>query len=58
MQSRAPTASTDTFTNSLAANPSGNAIGPFDAGSRVSLRTRVRNANGTTTGSVRTLTIA
>ena len=45
------------FTHSLAADPSGNALGPFAVGQQVQLRTRTRNANGTTTGSVRTLTI-
>jgi hypothetical protein len=43
---------------SYVADPSGNAIGPFAAGATVHLRTRVTNSNGTTTGSVRTLTIA
>jgi hypothetical protein len=45
------------FTNTTAADPSGNALGPFAAGTTVKLRTRVTNSNGTTTGSVRTLTI-
>jgi hypothetical protein len=45
------------FAHSVAVDPSGNAIGPFAAGQIVQLRTRVRNANGSTTGSVRTLTI-
>ncbi len=36
---------------------SGNAPGLFVAGQVVKLRTRTKNANGTTTGSVRTLTI-
>ena len=45
------------FTHSVAADPSGNALGPFTAGQVVKLRTRTRNANGTTTGSIRTLTI-
>jgi hypothetical protein len=45
------------FTHTAAADPSGNAIGPFTAGQVVKLRTRTRNTNGTTTGSVRTLTI-
>ena len=45
------------FTNSTPVDPSGNAIGPFTAGQEVKLRSRTRNANGTTTGSVRTLTI-
>ena len=47
---------TDTeFSNSIPADPSGNAIGPFTIGATVKLRTRVTNANGTTTGSIRTL---
>jgi hypothetical protein len=45
------------FTHSIPADPSGNALGPFAAGQTVKLRTRVSNANGTTTGSVRTLVI-
>ena len=45
------------FTHSAPADPSGNALGPFAVGQTVKLRTRVSNANGTTTGSVRTLTI-
>ncbi|MEO7933440.1 MAG: hypothetical protein ABIT76_09815 [Chthoniobacterales bacterium] len=45
------------FAHSVAADPSGNALGPFVAGQTVKLRTRVSNANGTTTGSVRTLTL-
>jgi hypothetical protein len=45
------------FTHTVAADPSGNALGPYTAGQVVKLRTRTRNANGTTTGSVRTLTI-
>jgi len=45
------------FTNSTAADPSGNALGPFTIGQVVKLRTRVTNTNGTTTGSVRTLTL-
>jgi len=36
---------------------SGNALGPFTIGQVVKLRTRVTNTNGTTTGSVRTLTL-
>ena len=43
------------FPNSTPADPSGNAIGPFAIGQTVMLRTRVTNANGTTTGSIRTL---
>ena len=46
------------FTHQVAADPSGNTLGPFVAGSTVKLRTRVTNANGTTTGSIRTLVIA
>lgn len=46
------------FTHSAPADPSGNALGPFPVGSTVKLRTRVSNANGTTTGSIRTLVIA
>jgi len=45
------------FTHSTAADPSGNAIGPFTVGQTVKLRTRVSNSNGTTTGSVRTLVV-
>jgi hypothetical protein len=39
------------------ADPSGNALGPFAAGQTVLVRTRVKNANGTTTGSAHTLTL-
>jgi hypothetical protein len=46
-----------TFAQSVSADPSGNAIGPFATGQTAQLRTRVRNANGNTTGSVRTLKI-
>jgi hypothetical protein len=45
------------FVHSVAADPSGNALGPFAIGKTVKLRTRVSNANGTTTGSVRTMTL-
>lgn len=45
------------FTHSNPADPSGNTLGPFAVGQTVKLRTRVTNANGTTTGSVRTLLI-
>ena len=45
------------FTHNAPADPSGNALGPFTVGSTVQLRTRVTNSNGTTTGSVRTLTL-
>jgi len=37
--------------HTTAADPSGNALGPFTAGQTVKLRTRVSNGNGTTTGS-------
>ena len=45
------------FTHTAPADPSGNALGPFTIGQVVKLRTRVTNSNGTTTGSIRTLTI-
>lgn len=45
------------FSKSQPVDPSGNALGPFTAGQTVALRTRVTTATGTTTGSVRTLTI-
>lgn len=45
------------FSESIAVDPSGNAIGPFSHSANVQLRTRVTNGNGTTTGSVRTLVI-
>ena len=45
------------FTHTEAAQASSNALGPFPAGQVVKLRTRVTNGNGTTTGSVRKLTI-
>ena len=45
------------FSKSQPVDPSGNALGPFTAGQVVALRTRVTTATGTTTGSVRTLTI-
>jgi len=45
------------FTHSVAVDPSGNTLGAFAVGQVVSVRTRVTNGNGTTTGSVRTLTI-
>ena len=47
----------DGFPNVLPVDPSGNALGPFASGARVQLRTRVRNSNGATTGSIRTLEI-
>ena len=45
------------FTHSVPVDPSGSALGPFSPGQMVNLRTRVTNANGTTTGSVRTLKV-
>ncbi len=45
------------FANRAAVDPSGNALGPFAVGKTVKIRTRVTNGNGTTTGSVRTLTL-
>lgn len=45
------------FSNSAVADPSGNDLGAFAVGQTVNIRTRVTNSNGTTTGSVRTLTI-
>jgi hypothetical protein len=48
----------DFTSHSVPVDPSGNALGPFAVGQTVQLRTRVTNNNGTTTGSVRTLTIA
>ena len=45
------------FTNPISANPSGNALRPFTVGQTAKLRPRVTNPNGTTTGSVRTLTL-
>ncbi len=45
------------FTHSVPADPSGNALGPFAMGQTIKLRTRVSNANGTTTSSIRTLTL-
>jgi len=45
------------FVNSIPADPSGNALGPFAAGNQVKVRTRVKNSHGTTTGAVRNLTI-
>ena len=46
------------FTHHVTADPSGNALGPFAVGQTVKLRTRVDNSAATTTGSIRTLTIA
>jgi hypothetical protein len=45
------------FAHTVAADPSGNTIGPFDSGATVFLRTRVATGAGTKTGSVRKLTI-
>lgn len=45
------------FTNSAPVDPSGNTLGPFAVGKKVNVRTRVTNANGTTTGGVRTITM-
>ncbi len=45
------------FANSAAVDPSGNTLGPFAVGKTVNVRTRVTNGNGTTTGSIRTLTM-
>ncbi|NBR85921.1 MAG: hypothetical protein EBT61_10490 [Verrucomicrobia bacterium] len=45
------------FSHHAPVDPSGNALGPFTIGQVIKLRTRVTNANGTTTGSIRTLTI-
>ena len=45
------------FSHTVPVDPSGNALGPFTIGQVVKLRTRVTNSNGTTTGSIRTLTI-
>jgi hypothetical protein len=45
------------FVNTIQVAPSGNEIGPFAVGQVVRLCTRTRNASGTTTGGVRSLTI-
>ena len=45
------------FTHNAPVDPSGNTLGPFAVGKKVNVRTRVTNGNGTTTGSVRTLTM-
>lgn len=45
------------FSHSAPVDPSGNTLGPFAVGKTVKLRTRVTNGNGTTTGSIRTLTM-
>lgn len=47
----------DFTSHSMAADPSGNTLGPFTVGQTIKLRTRVVLA-GTTTGSTRTITIA
>ncbi|MEX8518224.1 MAG: hypothetical protein AB3X44_06885 [Leptothrix sp. (in: b-proteobacteria)] len=46
------------FANSAAIDPSGNTLGPFAVGQTVKLRTRVRNSQGSTTSSTRTLKIS
>jgi hypothetical protein len=51
------TSSDSSFAHSAPALANGNTLGPFAVGSEVSLRTRVTNANGTTTGSVRKIRI-
>lgn len=45
------------FVHNVAVDASGNALGPFTVGQTVKLRTRVTNSNGTTTSSVRQLTM-
>lgn len=45
------------FTHTAAVDPSGNTLGPFAVGKTVNVRTRVTSGVGTTTGSIRTLTI-
>ena len=45
------------FAHTHTADPSGKALGPFTVGQVVKLRTRLTNSNGTTTGSIRTLTL-
>ena len=45
------------FIRSVPVDPGGNEIGPFPPGAVVKLRSRVTNANGSTTGSIRTLTL-
>ncbi len=45
------------FTHNAAVDPSGNTLGPFAVGKKVNVRTRVTNGNGTTTGSIRTITM-
>jgi hypothetical protein len=45
------------FTNSAPVDPSGNTLGPFALGKTVNVRARTTNSNGTTLGSVRTITL-
>ena len=45
------------FTHNAPVDPSGNTLGPFAVGQTVKIRSRVTNASGTTTGSVRTITM-
>ncbi len=45
------------FNHTQPASPAGSALGPFAVGQTIKLRTRTRNANGTTTGSLRSLTL-
>jgi hypothetical protein len=45
------------FAKNAAVDPSGNTLGPFVVGKTVNVRTRVTNGVGTTTGSIRTLTM-
>jgi hypothetical protein len=45
------------FPHTVAADPSGNALGPFTVGQVVKLRTRAANTSGVATSSVRTLTM-
>lgn len=45
------------FTHNAPVDPSGNTLGPFAVGQTVKIRTRVTNGSGTTTGSIRTITI-
>ena len=45
------------FTNSTAADLSGNLLGPFTVGQVIKIRTRTINSNGTRTSAIRTITI-
>ena len=45
------------FSNSAPVDPSGNTLGPFAISKSVKVRTRVTKGTGTTTGSIRTITI-